>query len=401
MKRAESSIREILGRSTGLFEQDWFEYEEMLAALVKGMSFLIVGGAGSIGSAVVKMLARFECRELVVIDLDENGLAELVRDIRATDAGSSVRITPFAICCGSHQFDRFIEAVDINFEYVLNFSALKHVRSEKDPFTLSRMFETNIINAMKLRDLASSLGGEKYFCVSTDKASEPVNLMGASKRLMEEFCFSAGADVAVSSARFANVAFSNGSLLHGFKKRIEKKQPLAAPTDIRRFFMTADESAQLCLFSILLGKHGEIFIPKETDEFSLTPIIDIAGRFLRNQGLEPVLVDSPQEARKLIDRLDLDRYWPIYGSTTDTSGEKLYEEFWTQDDLVNFSSFKDLGVISFECFNQTLSYTDFRRDLDAWQSARTPDKAALVALVKLYLEDFTHEETSLNLNEKM
>jgi len=401
MKPDSLSILEILGRSADLFSQDWSEFRENLRSLVKGRSFLIIGGAGSIGSAVVKVLARFECRELVVIDLDENGLAELVRDIRATDAGSSVCIKPFAICCGSSQFDRLIEAADYHFDYVLNFSALKHVRSERDPFTLSRMFETNIINAMKLRDLSSTLGAEKYFCVSTDKASEPVNLMGASKRLMEEFCFSAGTDVAVSSARFANVAFSNGSLLHGFRSRIEKRQPLSAPTDIRRFFMTAEESAQLCLFSILLGNHGEIFIPKETGEFSLTPIIDIASRFLRSQGLEPVLVDSPQEARELIARLDLYRYWPIYGSTTDTSGEKLYEVFWKQDDSVDFNRFKNLGVISFEGINQAPSYTDFRRDLDAWQSTRSPKKADLVALVKLYLRDFTHEETSRNLNDKM
>jgi len=401
MKKATSSILEILGRSAGLFEQDWPEYERNLRALVKGRSFLVIGGAGSIGSAVVKVLAKLECQELVVIDLDENGLAELIRDIRATEAESSVRITPFAICCGSLEFDRLIAAYDHIFDYVLNFSALKHVRSEKDPFTLSRMFETNVLNAVKLMNLSSTLGAEKYFCVSTDKASAPVNLMGASKRLMEEFCFSACADVSVSSARFANVAFSNGSLLHGFRNRIEKKQPLSVPIDIRRFFMTAEESAQLCLFSILLGVHGEIFIPKETDEFSLTAIIDVASQFLRRQGREPVIVDSAREARELITGLDLDRYWPVYASMTDTSGEKLYEEFWTQDDSVDFSRFKNLGVISFKGINPAPNYEDFRRDLNAWQSARKSEKADLVALVKFYLGDFNHEETSLNLNEKM
>ena len=401
MTKATLSILEILGRPAGLFEQDWSEHEENLRDLVEGRSFLIIGGAGSIGSAVVKVLARFECHELVVVDLDENGLVELVRDIRSTEAESTISITPFAICCGSFEFDRLIEVCDSRFDFVLNFSALKHVRSEKDPFTLSRMFETNVVNAVKLMNLSSTLGAEKYFCVSTDKASEPVNLMGASKRLMEEFCFSAGADVSVSSARFANVAFSNGSLLHGFRNRIEKRQPLSAPTDIRRFFMTAEESAQLCLFSILLGRHGEIFVPKETDEFFLTSIIDIANRFLRCQGLEPVIVESPQEARELIVRLDLSRYWPVYGSKTDTSGEKLHEEFWTQDDSVDVNRFKNLGVISYKGINPAPHYDEFRRDLNIWQSTRKPEKADLVALVKLYLREFNHEETSLNLNEKM
>ena len=249
---------ELIGRSKNLFTKDLKKYEKELNEKVSSSKFLVIGGAGSIGQAVTKEIFNRNPRKLHVVDISENNMVELVRDIRSSEGYISGEFKTFTLDVGSYEYDAFIKA-DGKYDYVLNLSALKHVRSEKDPFTLMRMVEVNILNTIKTIDQARSNGTKKYFCVSTDKAANPVNMMGASKRIMELFLMRESRSIDISTARFANVAFSDGSLLHSFSQRIQKKQPIVAPNDIKRYFVTRQESGELCLMSCLLGDNRDIF----------------------------------------------------------------------------------------------------------------------------------------------
>jgi UDP-N-acetylglucosamine 4,6-dehydratase len=282
---ADQSILALIGRDRPLLDADVSRHEQPLSALVAGSRFLVIGGAGSIGQAVTREIFKRNPQVLHVVDISENNMVELVRDIRSTLGYIVGDFRTFAIDCGGREFEVLMN-VSSGYDYVLNLSALKHVRSEKDPFTLMRLIAVNVLNTIKTIDLARENGARKYFCVSTDKAANPVNMMGASKRIMEMFLMRASEALPISTARFANVAFSDGSLLHGFNQRFAKRQPISAPNDVRRYFVTPQESGELCLMSALLGDNRDIFFPKLSEHLHLTTFSDIAVRYLNALGYE-------------------------------------------------------------------------------------------------------------------
>src|SRR6056297_2764796 len=291
------NVLELIGRNEELFAADVAAREAELSELVSSSRFLVIGGAGSIGQAVCREIFRRNPRALHVVDISENNMVELVRDIRSTLGYIDGDFRTFAIDCGGREFAALM-AAERGYDYVLNLSAMKHVRSEKDPFTLMRLIEVNILNTLATVAQAGERGARKYFAVSTDKAANPVNMMGASKRIMEMFLMRESESIPVSTARFANVAFSDGSLLHGFNQRVIKRQPLSAPDDVRRYFVTPQESGELCLSSCLLGNNRDIFFPKLSEALDLTRFSDIATRYLRARGYEPYECATEDEARE-------------------------------------------------------------------------------------------------------
>ena len=309
---------DLIGRDSELFEDDIQKHDSELRRIVLSSSFLVMGGAGSIGQAVVKEIFKRNPKKLHVVDISENNMVELVRDIRSSIGYIDGEFATFALDIGSIEYDAFIKA-DGKYDYVLNLSALKHVRSEKDPFTLMRMIEVNIENTDKTVKQSFESGSKKYFCVSTDKAANPVNMMGASKRIMEMFLMRRSLEIPISTARFANVAFSDGSLLHGFNQRIQKKQPISAPSDVKRYFVTPKESGELCLMSCLLGENRDIFFPKLSAKLNLITFADIAVKYLENIGYEPYLCKSEDEARDLVKTLPDEGKWPCYFFQSDTT----------------------------------------------------------------------------------
>ena len=334
---------ELINRKEKLFEEDLSRIDKSLNSIVKESSFLIIGGAGSIGQAVTIEIFKRNPKSLHVVDISENNLVELVRNLRSSLGYISGEFKTFAIDCASTHFEAL--ANEYSYDYVFNLSALKHVRSEKDPFTLMRMINVNIFNVVNNIKLFAKKGIKKYFCVSTDKATNPVNVMGASKLLMEQFMFSRQSDVKVSTARFANVAFSDGSLLFGFEQRLKKGQPLAIPTDIRRFFVTPEEAGQLCVISSLISKNREIFFPKTNDYFSDVSLFEIAKKYLEFKGFKPQIFDDETSARKNIKKYLEKGLWPCFCFTSDTTGEKPFEEFYTENETVNLDSLVKKGIL--------------------------------------------------------
>ena len=337
-------ILNLIGREQLLFTDDIANCSKDLEKIVSNSTFLVVGGSGSIGQAVVKEIFKRHPKKLHVVDISENNLAELVRDIRSSFGYIKGDFKTFALDIGSIEYDAFIKS-DGKYDYVLNLSALKHVRSEEDPFTLMRMVDVNIFNTDKTIRQSIENGTKKYFCVSTDKAANPVNMMGASKRIMEMFLMRRSLEINISTARFANVAFSDGSLLHGFNQRIKKMQPIAAPNDIKRYFVTPQESGELCLMSCIFGKNREIFFPKLSKALHLLSFADIAVKFLNNKGFEPYLCNTEDEARELIKTLPEQGKWPCLFTKSDTTGEKDFEEFYTDKEVLDMDRFENLGVI--------------------------------------------------------
>jgi len=334
----------LIGRERLLFIDDIEKFSRDLEKTVSGSTFLVMGGAGSIGQAVVKEIFKRSPKKLHVVDLSENNLTELVRDVRSSLGYIKGDFKTFALDIGSIEYDAFIKS-DGKYDYVLNLSALKHVRSEEDPFTLMRMIDVNIFNTDKTIRQSIENGVKKYFCVSTDKAANPINMMGASKRIMEMFLMRRSLDIEISTARFANVAFSDGSLLYGFNQRIEKRQPIAAPSDIKRYFLTPQESGELCLMSCIFGENRDIFFPKLSEALHLMTFSDIAIKYLKDKGYEPYLCDSEDEARELIKTLPEQGKWPCLFTGSSTTGEKDFEEFYTDKEILNMERFKNLGII--------------------------------------------------------
>jgi len=332
------NILGLIGRDSELFEDDIKTYEQEISKIVSTSSFLVIGGAGSIGQAVTKEIFKREPKKLHVVDISENNLVELVRDIRSSLGYIDGEFKTFALDVGSKIYDAFIKS-DGKYDYVLNLSALKHVRSEKDPFTLMRMIDVNIFNTDKTLKQAIENKTKKYFCVSTDKAANPVNMMGASKRIMEMFVHRNSLNIDVSMARFANVAFSDGSLLYGFNQRLEKNQPLVAPNDVRRYFVTPKESGELCLMSCIFGENRDIFFPKLSEKLHLITFAEIAVKYLKEIGYEPYECKSEDEARELVKTLPEQGKWPVYFFKSDTTGEKDFEEFYTGDETINWDRF--------------------------------------------------------------
>lgn len=394
------NILDLIGRDRALFEDDIARQDTALRDLVGAARFLVIGGAGSIGQAVTREIFRRNPRALHVVDISENNMVELVRDIRSTLGYNDADFRTFAIDCGSREFEALM-AAGSGYDYVLNLSALKHVRSEKDPFTLMRLIQVNVLNTIASLRSARQKGASKYFCVSTDKAANPVNMMGASKRIMEMFLMRESLTLPISTARFANVAFSDGSLLHGFNQRLAKGQPISAPNDVRRYFVTPQESGELCLMSCLLGNNRDIFFPKLSEALNLTRFSDIAIRYLRARGYEPQECATEDEARDRAAELIPTGKWPVYFFASDTTGEKDFEEFFTAAETLDMDRFASIGVILNPPEFDPAKLDHFETEIARIRSSLTWDKPEVVALFKQMIPDFDHKETGKYLDGRM
>ncbi|WP_405077690.1 UDP-N-acetylglucosamine 4,6-dehydratase [Pectobacterium versatile] len=395
-----NNILSLIGRDKALFSEDINAHDDLLRDIVSGSRFLVLGGAGSIGQAVTKEIFIRNPSKLHVVDISENNLVELVRDIRSSYGYINGDFKTFALDIGSLEYDAFFES-DGKYDYVLNLSALKHVRSEKDPFTLMRMIDVNIFNTEKTIIQSEKTGVKKYFCVSTDKAANPVNMMGASKRIMEMFLMRRSKDIDISTARFANVAFSDGSLLHGFNQRIMKKQPIVAPNDIRRYFVTPKESGELCLMSCLLGENRDVFFPKLSESLHLITFSEIAEKYLLGQGYEPYLCKDEDEARALTHTLPEKKKWPCLFTASDTTGEKDFEEFFTDKETLDMERFSNLGIIKNAAIYDEQQLSLFENEIKTMKNNKRWKKEDIVELFFKMIPDFGHKEMGRYLDGKM
>ncbi len=394
------NILNLIGRNDPLFENDLNDQRDKLRTLVEGSRFLVIGGAGSIGQAVTREIFKRQPKLLHVVDISENNLVELVRDFRSSLGYIKGDFKTFAIDCGSSQFENLV-AAEGPYDYVFNLSALKHVRSEKDPYTLLRMIDVNIFNTLKTLRLASLKGLRNYFCVSTDKAANPVNMMGASKRIMEMFLMRESLKGNISTARFANVAFSDGSLLHGFNQRLAKNQPISAPKDVKRYFVTPQESGELCLLSGLLGENRDTFFPKLSESLHLITFSEIARRYLLRFGYEPYECENEDEARSRCSELITNKKWPCFFFNSDTTGEKDFEEFFTADEDLDMNRFSSIGVIKNDSIfdHEKLEY--FQSRIDEIKKANLLDRDDFLELFHEIIPDFGHKETGKFLDQRM
>lgn len=395
-----SHILNLIGRGKELFLGDLQRDANHLYRAVSSSSFLVIGGAGSIGQAVTKEIFKRNPKKLHVVDISENNMVELVRDIRSSFGYIDGEFATFALDVGSVEYDAFIKS-DGKYDYVLNLSALKHVRSEKDPFTLMRMIDVNIFNTDKTLAQSIENGAKKYFCVSTDKAANPVNMMGASKRIMEMFVMRKSKQIDVSMARFANVAFSDGSLLHGFNQRLEKSQPIVAPNDIKRYFVTPQESGELCLMSCIFGENRDIFFPKLSEDLHLITFADIAVKYLKEKGYEPYICKDEDEARELTKTLPAQGKWPCLFTSSDTTGEKDFEEFFTDKETLDMDRFENLGVIKNEAIYDEKMLNDFEKTIKTFKSNLSWTKDDIVREFFKLIPNFGHKETGRYLDGKM
>ncbi len=392
--------KNVTKRDTSMFLPDLESHREELTKGIRGKSVLVIGGAGSIGSSFIKALLPFAPGALVVVDTNENALTELTRDLRSS---AVLRLPeeyiPYPMDYASPSFEKMLRARG-EFDLVANFSAHKHVRSEKDVYSAEAMLRNNVLNARKLLDLLTEYPPEEYFCVSTDKAANPVNLMGASKRLMEDLIFAYSDRFPVKTARFANVAFSNGSLPAGFLARLEKLQPLSAPSDIWRYFVSPEESGQICLMACILGQNREIFFPKLSEAQMMT-FDGIARALLLDRGYEVLECASDEEAIQRCEDLKKgSRKYPVHFSASDTTGEKKAEEFYTAEETTDLTRFDSLGVITGKAIpdGERLKrlFADFESAFEKGE-----DKESIVRLLEGYLPSFAHKETGKNLDGKM
>lgn len=393
-------ILKLIGRTEPLFVKDISTHENSLTEKVSNSSFLVLGGAGSIGQAVVKELFKRNPKKLHVVDISENNLTELVRDLRSSFGYINGDFQTFALDIGSDIYDAFIEN-DGHFEYVLNLSALKHVRSEKDPYTLMRMIEVNILNTEKTILQSIKKGSSKYFCVSTDKAANPVNMMGASKRIMEKFLMRRSQAIKISTARFANVAFSDGSLLHSFNQRIQKNQPIVAPTDVKRYFVTPEESGQLCLMSCIFGETRDIFFPQLSEKIDLITFSSIAKKHLKTHGYDAHECKSENEARNSVMALKANNKWPCYFTVSDTTGEKSFEEFFMPNETLDLATFDKLGIVkSTPSFDED-KLNNFMKQIKQFQTEQSWSKEDIVQLFFEMLPELEYEDKGKYLDSKM
>jgi FlaA1/EpsC-like NDP-sugar epimerase len=393
-------ILNLIGRDQVIFDADIGILHEALLGICREARFLVIGGAGSIGQAVTKEIFKRDPSALHVIDVSENNMVELVRDLRSSMGYRSGEFKTFAVDCGSVEFDALIRN-EGPYDYVFNLSALKHVRSEKDPYTLMRMIMVNVFNTVKTLRLAKEMGAKKYFCVSTDKAANPVNMMGASKRIMEMFLMRESLTQNISMARFANVAFSDGSLLYGFNQRFAKKQPFSAPNDVRRYFVTPQESGELCLLAGLLGDNRDIFFPRLSEKLHLITFSEIAVRYLRERGYEPYECESEDEARDRAEELIANKQWPCYFFKSDTTGEKDFEEFFTDNEDLDIERFETVGVIKNQPDFDEAKLDDFMDGIEALREKGTWTKDDIVKLYFGLLPEFAHKETGKYLDQRM
>jgi FlaA1/EpsC-like NDP-sugar epimerase len=393
-------ILKLIGRENELFTEDIQRNEKELSERVKSSRFLVIGGAGSIGQAVTKEIFKRNPLKLHVVDICENNLVELVRDIRSSFGYIDGDFQTFALDIGSIEYDAFWNN-DGAYDYVLNLSALKHVRSEKDPFTMMRMIDVNIFNTEKTIRQSIEKGVKKYFCVSTDKAANPANMMGASKRIMEMYLMKYSEQITISTARFANVAFSDGSLLHGFNQRIQKRQPIVAPNDVKRYFVIPKESGELCLMSTIFGENRDIFFPKLSESLHLITFSDIAIRYLKQIGYEPYLCESEEEARALVHSLPDRGQWPCLFTQSDTTGEKDFEEFFTENEVIDLDRFQNLGIIKNEALYDQKLLQHFSDTIDEFKQNKNWTKDQLVGLFFEMIPNFDYIEKGKYLDAKM
>lgn len=375
-------------------------HREKLSEMVKASRFLVIGGAGSIGQAVTREIFKRDPKTLHVVDISENNMVELVRDIRSTLGYIKGEFKTFAIDCGSPEFESLF-AAEGTYDYIFNLSALKHVRSEKDPYTLMRMIKVNIFNTVKTLNMASEKGLKNYFCVSTDKAANPVNMMGGSKRIMEKFLMRESLSQNLSMARFANVAFSDGSLLHGFNKRFSKRQPIAAPNDVKRYFVTPQESGELCLMSCILGENRDVFFPKLSNKLHLVTFSEIARKYLQQIGYDAYECETEGEARDRCSELISEKQWPCYFFNSDTTGEKDFEEFFTEKEELDMNRFSSIGVIKNDPVFDQEKLASFEARIDEINSSQTLNREDFVNLFHEMIPDFGHKETGKFLDQRM
>jgi FlaA1/EpsC-like NDP-sugar epimerase len=379
------------------FHKDIDNHYAILSDKIANSRILVVGGAGTIGSNYIKQILNYKPSKIVVVDINENGLAELTRDLRSSKLlDYNPEYITYPVNLLSKTFDKIFDLE--RWQVVANFSAHKHVRSEKDEISVEALIKNNVYGAMKLLNLCEQNPPKYFFSVSTDKAANPVNIMGASKSLMEKLILSKKNVFRVSTARFANVAFSNGSLLDGFIYRLNKKQPLSCPSDIKRFFVTPEQSGQICLLATFLGDSGNIFFPKLDFHNDQILFKDITLNFLKQNGFEPVLVKSEKEAKEF----DFDKNptkYPIYFFKTDTSGEKTYEEFYTEEEDYKIKTYDSLGFINTPDIK--ISFEKVETDFESVFNNLNSDKSDIVTIIKKYVPNFMHIETGKHLDQKM
>lgn len=387
-------------RNKSIFSKDIFTYEKIIKKKLKNSRILIIGGAGSIGQAVAKEIFVREPMVLHVVDINENNLVELVRDLRSSYPQKITNFKTFAIDCGSKEFEILMNSNN-NYNYIFNLSALKHVRSEKDPYTLMRMTRVNIVNNIKILSYCNKNFLKSYFCVSTDKAANPINMMGASKKIMEMFLLNRSLKTKITMARFANVAFSDGSLLHGFNLRHIKKQPLSVPNDIYRYFITKKEAGELCMLSCLFGSNRDIFFPKLSQNLKLIKLTDIAKQFVKNIGYKPFFIKNELEAIKISKKLIKNKKWPIYIFNSDTTGEKESEEFFTKNEKINFKKFKTINVIKNNPYRNKKKLDQFIKNFRLFNNKRKLNKKNFIKIYKILLNNFILDEKNKYLDDKM
>jgi len=392
--------KHITKRDKSLFDDDINQYQDQLSANIKGKSVLVIGGAGTIGSSYIKAILNFEPARLYVVDTNENGLTELTRDLRSKHG----QYIPEDYKTYPMNFgDEVFRKMFVNegpFHIVANFAAHKHVRSEKDHYSIEAMIDNNVFKAKEFLDLLSAYKPEHFFCVSTDKAANPVNVMGASKKLMEEVIMAYSSDIKITTARFANVAFSNGSLLDGYIQRLFKKQPISCPSDVKRFFVSPEESGQICLLACILGASGEIYFPK-LEENQMVNFKDITLDFFKEMAIPVVECISDDDARNKATSMSIEDPHPVYFFTSDTSGEKLYEEFYTDTDEVDMIKYEGMGVIKNAIKPSKTQIENCINELQMLMQSDAYDKSAIVSLMKKHLPDFEHIETGKSLDQKM
>lgn len=391
----------ITKRQESFFQADLEKFHDQLTEAIHEKAILVIGGAGTIGSSYIRSVLKYKPSKLYVVDISENGLTELTRDLRSTLGGYVPEdYKTYPINFNDEVFCRML-AKEGPFDIVANFSAHKHVRSEKDHYSITALLENNVIRAEKFIRVLSQNPPQHFFCVSTDKAANPVNIMGASKKIMEEMIMAYANSFPITTARFANVAFSNGSLLDGFIQRLMKKQPFSVPTDVKRYFVSPDESGQICMMACMLGQTGEIFFPK-LEEHQLTSFKDITEAFVKSLCMEVIPFDSEEKAKEYAATMPQDtKYWPVHYFSSDTSGEKSFEEFFTDNEILDLESFNSLGVIKNAPRRSLPEIHSMIDKLSSTLNNPAVTKASIVEVMTEFLPTFHHIETGKNLDQKM
>ena len=392
--------RFVTKRENSFFENDLINNKEKLTKEIKGRSILVIGGAGTIGSSYIKAALRYHPSELIVVDTNENGLTELTRTLRS----NSNIIVPesyltYPMSFNSEVFYKMAKSHGA-FDIVANFAAHKHVRSEKDSFSIEAMIKNNVLDAKKLLDYLKENKPSHFFCVSTDKAANPVNVMGASKKLMENVIMSYSNNIKITTARFANVAFSNGSLLYGYMERLLQRQPISCPSDVKRFFVSPEESGEICLLTCILGNSGDIYFPKLTEN-QLVNFKSITEDFFKYLNKDIKICKSEKEAKEVASNLSDSSSYPVYFFKTDTSGEKLYEEFYTSDDEINLDKFESIGVIKNSYKPNYLEVESVVNQISELFSRESYNKEDIINVMNNLLPSFSHIETGKSLDQKM